>query len=77
MLYLVKAYNAEGNQILGNTEGQGFHRAKCPERCQWFKTLATRETLNNRVSKYRVFRVDGNIFADTESLAEIALIQRS
>jgi len=55
MKYLVKAYDTNWNRILGNMDGQGIYRAKQYKRCKWFKALACRKTLNDRVMIYHVF----------------------
>jgi len=72
MRYQVCAFNEDGLQWLGNLDGQGIFECKIPERCTWFKRLATLKTLNNRVQLYIVYKLDGGPYSNGTEYKRIA-----
>ena len=53
----VEAYDEYGLQVLGNLDGQGFFKCKDYKRTAWYKALATRKTLNDRIQLYKIVRL--------------------
>jgi len=54
MKYYVEAFDHNCKEILGNLDGQGVINAKQYRRTNFYKSLHTRKTLNNRVYKYHI-----------------------
>lgn len=67
MKIIVRAYYANGTQILGNGDGQLITEAVHFRRTAWYKALHTRKTMKS-VAMYKLFVIRAN---NSEELIDI------
>jgi hypothetical protein len=68
MTIYVEAYRADGQQILGDRDGQRAWNGTAYKRTEWYKSLSTFRTLDGRVAYYRIVNDRGDLLETVHNL---------
>jgi hypothetical protein len=68
MRIYVEAYRADGEQILGDRDGQRAWNGTAYKRTKWYKGLSTFRTLDGRVAYYRIVNDRGDLLETVHNL---------